>query len=254
MTAEQLTESIWLVGTADQQSPAFTSTFDGNMYLVDAGAGAYLIDAGSGLGADPWLANVEAVRPLDQINGVLLSHYHADHCGGSAAAIRSGLHVLASPATARALRDGDEEVTQVRRARQAGVYPPEYVLEAVSVVHQLPDAHSFAVGTGTLTALSAPGHCDGHLVFVYDDGTRRALFSGDVIFAGGHVSIQAIPDCRLDAYAETVAGIDELCLDQLFSGHGPAVLHDARTDIARAAHSFRALIPPPNLLSPPGYD
>ena len=66
--------------------------------------------------------------------------------------------------------------------------------------------------------VDAPGHCDGHLVFRYRQGERTALFSGDCLFSPGRVSMQAIPDCRLDRYAETVIAIARDDLDILLFG------------------------------------
>jgi hypothetical protein len=60
--------------------------------------------------------------------------------------------------------------------------------------------------------------------------------------------MQAIPDCRLDLYADTVRGLAELRVDELFPGHGAPVLTGAAHDIDRAAASFARLIPPPNVL------
>lgn len=246
MPARQIADAVWVVG--GPTGPELTSEFDGLQYLLWDGSAGVLIDAGTGLGADAWLSNVAGVCGDTVPFGVLVSHYHADHAGGAAAAVRAGIDVYAHELTAAALEAGDEEVTQVDRARRAGVYPASYRLEAARGVRVLPDAALIEVGSLTVTVLNAPGHCDGHLAFLTDAGGRRSLFSGDLLFAGGKVSIQAIPDCRLDSYADTVRGLAELEADALFPGHGEPVLSGASFDIERADASFRRLIPPPNLL------
>lgn len=81
-----------------------------------------------------------------------------------------------------------------------------------------------------------------------DDPNGRWFFSGDCLFAGGRIGMQAIADCRLDVYAETVIHLDGLAIDALLPGHGEQVLHNAATDISAAARSFARLVPPPNLL------
>jgi glyoxylase-like metal-dependent hydrolase (beta-lactamase superfamily II) len=246
MTARRITDIVWAVG--GPSGPERTSDFDGAQYLIWDGAAGVLIDAGTGLGSDAWRANVAEVCGDAQPFGVLISHYHADHAGGAAAAVRAGIDVYAGDLTAAALEAADEDVTQVDRARRAGVYPADYRLEPAHEVRVLPDAARLTIGSLTVTALQAPGHCDGHLVFLVENGDTRSLFSGDVIFAGGTISMQAIPDCRLDLYADTVRGLAELRIDELFPGHGDPVLADASHDIERAAASFARLIPPPNLL------
>lgn len=254
MTAVRLGEDVWLVGTADEQSPAFTSTYDCNQYLLVRAGRGLLIDAGTGLGAAAWTANVESVLAPEAVELVLITHYHGDHAGGAAAAAERGWPVAAGETTAAALSAGDESVTQVGRARELGIYPPEFALRAHAPARILADGESIQLADLSVTTVPAPGHCDGHVVFLVE-GTAaarpasRALFTGDVLFAGGLVSMQAIPDCRLDRYAETVIALAELGVDRLFPGHGGPVMHDAQVDVAAAAESFARLVPPRNLLN-----
>lgn len=246
MTARRITDTVWAVGGPD--GPERTSEYDGMQYLVWDGEAGVLIDVGTGLGSGAWRANVAEICGEREPFGVLISHYHADHAGGAAAAQAAGFDVYASELTATALEAADEDVTQLVRARRAGVYPAGYRLEAAHRVRVLPDGASLTLGRMTVTAVQAPGHCDGHVVFLVEADGERSLFSGDVIFAGGEISMQAIPDCRLDLYADTVRGLAELRIDALFPGHGDPVLEGASRDIERAAASFARLIPPPNLL------
>lgn len=253
MTAVQLSETVWLVGSPEEGSPAYTSRFDCNQYLVAEGKDAFLIDAGTGLAAGPWLENVAEILPLSSFWGLIVTHYHADHAGGAAAAARAGVQVWGSPRTAEALRLGDEESTQLARARHAGVYPEALRAEPVDPVFSLAEGQTFPLGGGLLRILWAPGHCEGHLVVVHETQSGSSIFSGDVIFAGGRISMQAIPDCRLDLYAESVIALDGIRATALFPGHGTSVLEGADEGIRLAAQSFRNLIPPPNLLHPPGF-
>lgn len=246
MTARRIMDTVWAVGGAS--GPERTSQYDGTQYLIWDGDAGVLIDVGTGMGADAWLANIREVCGDRPLFGALVTHYHADHAGGARAAIAAGIDVYASGLTARALAAADEQVTQLDTARHAGVYPRDYRLAAAEDVRVLPDGARLEIGSLSVTALAAPGHCDGHLVFLADRGETRALFSGDVLFAGGRVGMQAIPDCRLDLYADTVRGLAELDVDALLPGHGDPVVSGAAGDIAGAADSFRRLIPPPNHL------
>lgn len=253
MTAVRITQAVWLVGTPEEGSPAYTSRFDCNQYLVAEEDDAFLIDAGTGIAGTTWLENATEVLPLSRIRGLIVTHYHADHAGGAAAAARAGIRVWGTPATTEALRAGDEETTQLARARQAGVYPEDLRAEPVDAAYSLEENQTLPIGDGLLRILWSPGHCDGHLVVEHEKRDMSDLFTGDVLFAGGRISMQALPDCRLRAYADSVIALDEIRAAALFPGHGPSVLDGAHKDISLAADSFRKLIPPPNLLIPPGF-
>ncbi len=244
MGAVRLLEHVWLVGGA--RPDAFTDPHDCHCYLIWDGTGGLLIDAGTGLGADRWHAAVAEVCDPAALTGVLITHYHADHAGGAAAA---GVPVLASRATAEALAVADEQRTSLAVARAAGVYPAGYRLPPATVDRVVGGGEVLAAGGVRVEVVAAPGHCDGHLVALATVAGRRVLFSGDCLFAGGRVSIQALHDCRLDRYAETVLALADRDVDVLLPGHGDPVLTGARTGIAAAAASFRRLVPPPNVVS-----
>jgi glyoxylase-like metal-dependent hydrolase (beta-lactamase superfamily II) len=248
VSAVQLTDHVWVVGSP-AQGPAHTSTYDCVQYLVAGDGGGVLVDAGTGLGHRAWRSNVEGVRQLPELGGMLVTHYHADHAGGTAQAMGAGLRAYASRLTADALSRADEEVTQLARARALAVYPEDFLLRPAPGVHVVTGGELLDAGGLRAEVVEAPGHCDGHVVLLVHGPGTRMLFSGDVIFAGGRVSMQAIPDCRLDSYAATVLRLAELDVDQLFPGHGDPVLADARRDIETAARSFARLVPPPNFLS-----
>ncbi|BCB88673.1 MBL fold metallo-hydrolase [Phytohabitans suffuscus] len=248
MAAVPILDTVWLVGSGTHPD-AYTDPHDCHCYLIWDGTGGILIDAGTGLGADQWLAAVAEVCDPQTLAGVVLTHYHADHAGGAAAAHAAGIPLLASAATADALITGDEERTSLARARAAGVYPPDYRLTPATIDQVLTGGETLAAGDLPVEILPAPGHCDGHMVALARTPDRSLLFSGDCLFAGGQISIQAIPDCRLDQYADTVIALAERDIDTLLPGHGAVVLDDAGGAIQTAAASFRRLVPPPNVLS-----
>jgi glyoxylase-like metal-dependent hydrolase (beta-lactamase superfamily II) len=242
--AVELLDGVWRVGGA-----GLTDDLDCHCYLVLDGAGGFLVDTGTGRAAARWLDAVSSVCDPSALTGVVVTHYHADHAGGTAAARAAGLTVLASAETAAALAVADEDRTSLAVARAAGVYPPEYRLAPAAVDRVVGAGDRIVAGGLDVEIAAAPGHCDGHLVVLVRSAGRTLLFSGDCLFAGGRVSLQAIHDCRLDRYAETVIALSGRDVDVLLPGHGAPVLRDAGRDIARAAESFRRLVPPPNVLS-----
>ena len=248
MTATPLVEGIWLVGSGEV-ARSRSDPHDCHVYLVYDGTSAALVDCGTGLGAPAILANVAEVCDLSAVGAVVCTHYHADHAGGIASLKRElEAPVMASEATRDALQQADEEATQVRAAREAGVYPPGFRLEAAAVDRVLGDGDEVAVGGLSLRAIETPGHCDGHLGFAVETPAGLGLFSGDCVFRGGHVSIQAIPDCRVDRYAATLQRLNGLAPEALFPGHADIVCAGAAAGIAAAAASFARLVPAPNLL------
>ncbi|MDQ7909408.1 MBL fold metallo-hydrolase [Phytohabitans sp. ZYX-F-186] len=249
MSAVPLLDSVWLVGSGTHPD-ALTDPHDCHCYLIWDGAGGLLVDTGTGLGTRRWLAAVAEVCDPRALTGAVLTHYHADHAGGAAAARAAGIPLLAGAETAEALATGDEVRTSLAVARTAGVYPDGYRLAPATVDRVLAGGDTIAAGGLRVEVVAAPGHCDGHLVLLLSTGGRTMLFSGDCLFAGGRVSIQALHDCRLDRYAETVIGLAGRDVDTLLPGHGPFVLDAARPDIQAAARSFRRLVPPPNVLQP----
>lgn len=236
MLAVPVLEHVWLVGGA---AP------DCHCYLIWDGTGGLLIDAGTGLHASSWLAAVASVCDPAALTGVFITHYHADHAGGAFSAV---VPIIASRETAEALAVADEDRTSLAVARAAGVYPADYRLRPVRVDRVVAGGDSVAAGGFRVEVVAAPGHCDGHLVALASIAGRTVLFSGDCLFAGGKISIQALHDCRLDRYAESVIALAARDIDVLFPGHGEPVLTGARADITRAAESFRRLVPPPNVL------
>lgn len=248
MGAVEIVDSVWLVGSGTHPD-AFTDPHDCHSYLIWDGTGGLLVDTGTGLAAGSWLANVAEVCDPSALTGVVVTHYHADHAGGAAAASAAGLPILASAETGTALATADETLTSLAVARAAGIYPAGYRLSPTTVDRVVGDGDTIDAGGLSIEIITAPGHCDGHLVVGVRAAGRNILLSGDCLFAGGRVSLQAIHDCRLDRYAETVIALAERDVDVLLPGHGDPVLRRAGTKIRAAAESFRRLVPPPNVLT-----
>ncbi|MEV2240330.1 MBL fold metallo-hydrolase [Micromonospora sp. NPDC049891] len=248
MPAVEIVDSVWLVGSGTHPD-VLTDPHDCHCYLIWDGTGGLLVDTGTGLGADAWLANIAEVCDPAALAGAVVTHYHADHAGGTAAAHAAGLPVIASAETRTALAVADESGTSLAPARAAGIYPADYRLSPATVDRVVGDGDTIDTGRLSIEIIAAPGHCDGHLVVLLRRAGQRILFSGDCLFAGGRVSLQAIHDCRLDRYADTVVALAARNIDVLLPGHGEQVLREAGAQIQQAAESFRRLVPPPNVLT-----
>ena len=80
----KLTDDVYLVGGGDYGFN-LTHRLDCHTYLIDGGGELALVDAGFGPGTDEILDLIRAdgYDPA-RIGKILVTHYHADHAGGSA--------------------------------------------------------------------------------------------------------------------------------------------------------------------------
>ena len=112
-----------------------------------------------------------------------------------------------------------------------------------------PPKSTIAVGDLSLDVVATPGHCDGHLSFLLEYQTTRILFGGDVIFFGGKILMQNIPDCRLDAQIRSLRKLREYAITTLLPGHLTLSLHDGQRHIERANEILDTLLIPDQLVS-----
>jgi glyoxylase-like metal-dependent hydrolase (beta-lactamase superfamily II) len=205
--------------------------WDCNVYAVRGSKSSVLIDAGAGL-------TPLAVPP--GIDAVLLTHLHFDHAGGAAALASRGLAVYAHPWTAEGLRAGDAERAGLSISQERGFYPAEFVLQACAA-QSIDDGAVWDLGGISITALETPGHADGHLSFLAeDDAGTRTLLAGDLVFPGGHVVLQPLPDCRLDKLWDSLSRVRTFDPQQLYAGHCPPSESGAVAAIDTALAAFSA--------------
>jgi glyoxylase-like metal-dependent hydrolase (beta-lactamase superfamily II) len=246
----RLTPDVALIGGGNYGFN-LSAPLDCHIYLIDGGDELAIVDAGMGgpHGAtDTILANIEADGfDLGKVKSLLLTHYHADHAGGSADfRERLGLTVLGSQLTAETLICGNEDVISLPFAKAAGFYPADYVFRACPAEAAFVDGQSFKVGRLTVTPFDTPGHSRGHVSFLVEGGDRRYLISGDLVFFGGTVIMQNIPDCSIQEYSESCRKMAQVEFDALLPGHLSISLRDGKRHVDMAAAAFSKLIVPKN--------
>lgn len=247
----KLTPDVALVGGGafgfNLSSPA-----DCHVYLLDGGDDLVLVDAGIGGSVgdtERLLANIVAdgFDPA-HISRLLLTHYHADHAGGAAELReRLGLTVHASPLTAHVLTAGDEEAISLPAAKAAGLFPAEYRFHACPATGDLVEGATIKIGRLRARVFDTPGHCHGHVSLLVEGGERRYLVQGDVVFFGGTILLQNVPDCSIQEYAASVQKLAQLEFDAFLPGHQAISLSDGKRHIAHAAAEFARLRVPRNV-------
>jgi glyoxylase-like metal-dependent hydrolase (beta-lactamase superfamily II) len=251
----KLSPRIHLVASGDTGF-RLTSRFDCNVYLLDGKTELALIDAGCGMEPERIVRQIESSGlDIQKLKTVLLTHAHGDHAGGAFFWHKKYSAQIFCAGEARPwIESGDLEKTSLAPAIKAGIYPPDCRMAPCPIARELQGGDEIRIGDLTLGVLPTPGHARGHIAFVLDNepgenhaqnSGGRALFGGDLIFAGGRISLINTWDCSIPEYAESIARLHPLKIERLFSGHGAALLADARRDIERAhAHFLRLGVPP----------
>lgn len=173
-------------------------TVTGSMHLLDAGGTRMLLDCGlfQGRRAEAQRVNSEFPFAPADIDAVLLSHAHLDHCGNLPTLVRQGFRgaIFCTPATrdlaALILRDSakiqqqDVKFVNKVRARQGqGPVQPLYTLKdaerAIGRLEAVPYHQAIRVGPAACTFYDA-GHILGSAVTVVEAEGRSVAFSGDL--------------------------------------------------------------------------
>ena len=246
----KITDHIYMIGSSEH---GLSGPGDCHVYLVDTDAGLVLIDAGGC--DDDRLSLVETVRRdgLDptRLSHILLTHAHRDHAGGldgfrrlAERGVIGSVISVTSDEEARLLEFGSGEELGLDRIglrgrSRADVFPP------VSVDKRVADGESLRIGSVSFTCIVVPGHSPGCVCYALTIDGRNVLFSGDVVFHGGYISVGNWPGSSSATYRESLHKLSGLGIDALFPSHHMWTLTDGQTHIDRAVEAFTGPWPPP---------
>nr|WP_179414625.1 MBL fold metallo-hydrolase [Mucilaginibacter sp. E4BP6]NYE67004.1 glyoxylase-like metal-dependent hydrolase (beta-lactamase superfamily II) [Mucilaginibacter sp. E4BP6] len=164
-------------------SPTETSA---NCFLVNTGGQLILVDAGGGEifkagGLGHILDNLAAAgyRP-EQINAVLLTHFHPDHTGGL---LRNGK--IAFPNADIYMHQADYNILfgasgEKDQSENAGVIQ---ILGLYKAGGRIKTFNSQSVLFPGITAIPAPGHTPGHTCYMVVSAEKKMLIWGDIVHA-----------------------------------------------------------------------
>lgn len=243
----KMNEHVYLVGSG-LMGMNQTDTFDCNVYLLDSGRDYVLFDGGAG--RNPQAIIDEMVRDgLDpqKIAYIVATHAHADHSGGIHAIQKiTDAVVLGSQETARILVEQDEESIQLTTAKHVGIYPQDYKWHGCQQVKAIKGGQSLTVGSFTLEWIATPGHSSDMISCYVKE--LKAMFSSDVIFAGGKIAALSTPDFSMTDLASSVAALTKYEVDRLFPGHLCPVLREGGSTIKLAHDIFTRLNVPASIV------
>jgi hydroxyacylglutathione hydrolase len=148
----------------------------------------------------------EGLRPAFEVKAILVTHSHWDHLGGIAALAEATGAPVYMPEREAAVLENPQAFYPGQPIRP---YAPDVRLEGDEI---------FEVAGLTFQTLSVPGHSPGHVAYATD----AAVFSGDVLFAGG-VGRTDLPFADWDTLVESIRMLfDRLPPETVvYPGHGP---------------------------------
>lgn len=244
----RLTENIYLVGSGDSGF-SVSDPLDCTIYLIDGKSECVLIDAGAGVNPERILENIrkDGFAP-EQIGKILLTHAHGDHAGGASFLAKAcGAEVWAMEPADGFVTRADLQAISLETAIKAGVYPAGYTFASCKV-HPLKPGEILQAGDCRIETIPAEGHSAGHCCYFMETKQGTVLFAGDAIQWGGKIALQAIWDCELKSYIETVRRLAKLRPDIFLPAHGAFALERGWKHTDRAAAWLEQLLLPPNSL------
>lgn len=186
-----------------------------NSVLMLGRSGTALVDSGYGSHARQTAAIVAHALGGRELDLLVNTHLHSDHCGGNRALQEQypDLHTVIPPGQAEQVRVWDEEALTYS---PTGQICPQFVFDAV-----LEPGREIRLGDGIWQAHAAAGH-DPHSIILFEPKSRT-LISADALWENGFGVV--FPELEGDAaFAEVGATLDlieSLAPLTVIPGHGP---------------------------------
>ena len=187
-----------------------------NNILIDSAEGSALIDSGYVTHSAQTLALLDDALDGDNLDVLVNTHLHSDHCGGNAALQKAypGMTTFIPPGLSEHVRTWD---AQALTYAPTGQSCPQFGFDAVLV----PDTE-IRLGGMQWQIHAAPGH-DPHSVVLFEPESRL-LISADALWERGFGVV--FPELEgvdaFEAVGKTIDLIESLKPLTVIPGHGPA--------------------------------
>jgi metallo-beta-lactamase family protein len=251
--AAKITEKIMANSSSKRISITVTfwgaaHTVTGSMHLVESGRQKVLLDCGlfQGRRADAWKRNKDFPFAASDIDAVVLSHAHIDHCGNLPNLVRRGFRgpIYCTPATrdlvavmlADCAKIQEEDASHLNRHRRAGepVIEPLYdyrdVRRTMQLARGVPYDSPHEIGKGITARLVDAGHLLGSaMVHLAIDGgggggERTITFTGDL----GRKEMPILRD------PQPIPSADLLISESTYGGRNHAGVEMLAADLSQA--------------------
>jgi glyoxylase-like metal-dependent hydrolase (beta-lactamase superfamily II) len=202
-----------------------------NVFLLESQGGWALIDTGFPTSAEGILAAIRQAgkQPAD-IRHILVTHAHPDHIGSLAALKRAtGAAIYMHPLDAPIARTGGpfRPLTpapglMANLMFRLFIRPPGPI-EGAQIDHLVEDGDVLPIAGG-LAAVHSPGHCAGHLAFLW--AREGVLFAGDTCSNLPRLGLSIVYE-DLEVGKQSLAKLAKLDFEVACFGHGKAIQRGA---------------------------
>jgi glyoxylase-like metal-dependent hydrolase (beta-lactamase superfamily II) len=191
--------------------PAWVAETNAFVVANESGGQAVVVDAPP----DPDAIGRVLVEHDLSLVGVLLTHGHVDHTGGSGQlSVATGAVVYVHPDDDFLTLHPDEQLRAIFGLAPPGVYDVPESFE------ELRDGAILEIANLRFEVRHTPGHTPGHCCFYLED--QETLFSGDQLFAGsiGRTDLPrgSFPDLMASMHHKVLVLPDDT---RVLPGHGP---------------------------------
>ena len=211
----------------------------GQVYLWERGENLTAIDTGIAGSAAAILQAIEAIgRRPEQVEEIVLTHYHDDHRGGAADLVeRTGARVIAHPADAPQIRGRQPQappvLTEFERPLAEAIIPRVPPAQPVDVDQEVEDGDTTA-GGGVIVGV--PGHTPGSIALLVPQ--RGVLFTGDTIASYNGDPILGVFNIDRAGAIASVRKQARLQFDVACFGHGAPIVGGADRRIRALAETL----------------
>lgn len=176
-----------------------------NMYALISDKGYIIVDPSvtpSSSGAD------------SAPEAILITHGHYDHF----AALGDWLALY--PDTPVYIHSDDTDRLSAPESNCSGDFGMPFAVNVTTRPAESLKDMKFLGGDITIDVIHTPGHCEGQVLFIVDDGEDKYMFSGDMLFRGS-IGRTDLPGGNMRQMQESIELIKSFDYDyRIFPGHG----------------------------------